>query len=353
MVAFRFRNVCIESFALNLPETEVTSAALEDRLAPLYERLKIPFGTLEKLSGIKARRFWSPETLPSEVATVAAEQALAGAGFDRSKIGAVVNCSVTRDYFEPATGCLVHGNLGLPETVMSFDITNACLGFSNGIQLMGSLIENGVIEAAVITSGENISRIIETSINLVLDKEDLTREELLRLLPTFTLGSGATAMVLCHKNIATKTHRVAGGIARSATQFKDLCKGNGDFYIMQQVDLNPIMHTDSPQLMGEAAKLGGRMWKDFEEAIGWQREELDHIFCHQVGKQVNKAFYKEMTLDITKEFNVYSRYGNLVSSALPAAVFTGVTEKPIKEGEKMLMTGFGSGLNSIFLGIEW
>ena len=73
MVAFRFRNVCVETYSLNLPETEVTSAALEDRLAPLYERLKIPFGTLEKLSGIKARRFWSPETLPSEVATAAAE----------------------------------------------------------------------------------------------------------------------------------------------------------------------------------------------------------------------------------------------------------------------------------------
>jgi 3-oxoacyl-[acyl-carrier-protein] synthase-3 len=105
--------------------------------------------------------------------------------------------------------------------------------------------------------------------------------------------------------------------------------------------------------MAEAAKLGGRMWQDFEDAIGWQREELDHIFCHQVGKQVNNGFYKEMTLDITKEFNVYERYGNLVSSALPAAVFTGIEEKPISSGEKILMTGFGSGLNSIFLGIEW
>lgn len=353
MVAFGFRHVCIESVALNMPEAEVTSAELEDRLGPLYDRLKIPFGTLEKLSGIKSRRLWEPSVRPSQVASVAAQKALEQIPFDRSEIGAVFNCSVTRDYFEPATACLVHGELGLPEQAMALDVTNACLGFSNGIQLLGNLIESGVVKAGLVVSGENIARIIETSISLMLGKDDITREELLKLLPTFTLGCGAAAMVLCHESISSTGHKITGGISRSATQFKELCKGNGDFYILQQVDLNPIMHTESPQLIGEAAKLGGRMWGDFEEAFGWKRDEIDKIFCHQVGKQVNEAFYKEMTLDIEKEYTVYQRYGNLVSAALPAALITGVEEGVLDSGDKVLLTAFGSGLNSIFLGIEW
>jgi 3-oxoacyl-[acyl-carrier-protein] synthase III len=72
-----------------------------------------------------------------------------------------------------------------------------------------------------------------------------------------------------------------------------------------------------------------------------------------VGRQVNEAFYKEIGLDYRKEFTIYKQYGNLVSSALPTAFFKGIKEKPVAVGEKVLLLGFGSGLNSIFTGIEW
>ncbi|MFM1849010.1 MAG: hypothetical protein RL417_2484, partial [Pseudomonadota bacterium] len=58
MVPFHFEHVCIESYALNLPTRKIPSAELEERLAPVYERLQIPFGTLEKISGVSSRYFW-------------------------------------------------------------------------------------------------------------------------------------------------------------------------------------------------------------------------------------------------------------------------------------------------------
>lgn len=353
MVVFRFKNVCIESTALHLPKDVVTSAELEDRIGPLYERLNIPFGTLERLSGIKERRLWDKSVDPSSVATEAGRAALEQIGFDRKHLGALFNCSVTRDYFEPATACLVQGNLELPETTISMDITNACIGFSNGITMLGNLIESGVVKAGLLVSGENVARIIDSSAKHVINNPDVTRDELLKLLPTFTLGCGATAMVLCHSSIATKKHRIVGATARSAIQFNSLCSGDGDYYMKQIDDPQPIMQTESSQIINQASKLGGRMWGDFSEAFGWERESLDHIFCHQVGRQVNDAFYNEMTLDYAKDFSVYEKYGNLVSSALPAAFITGIEEKGIKAGERILLTAFGSGLHSIFTGIEW
>ena len=56
----RFENVCIESVAYHLPENVVTSAELEDRLAPLYDRLNLSRGRLEMMSGIRERRFQTP-----------------------------------------------------------------------------------------------------------------------------------------------------------------------------------------------------------------------------------------------------------------------------------------------------
>jgi len=353
MFSFNFKHVRIESMAVNLPPQEVTSAELEDRLAPLYERLKIPFGTLEKLSGVKSRYFWDTTTAPSEVATVAAREAVDKIGFDKKELKALFNCSVTRDYFEPATACLVHRNLGLPDTSITMDVTNACIGFSDGMIMLANLIEAGIVKAGVVVSGESISRVIQCHIDHMLSDETLQREDLLKLLPSLTLGSGAVSYVLCHDSIATSTHRFLGGVSRSATQLSDLCNGNGDYCILQGSDFNPLMHTESNKLISSAATLGGQMWKDMSEVFGWTREEVDHVFCHQVGKQVNQAFYNEMGLDFEKEYTIYKKYGNLISAALPTALAMGVEEKGVKENEKIVWTAFGSGLNSRFFAIEW
>jgi 3-oxoacyl-[acyl-carrier-protein] synthase-3 len=265
----------------------------------------------------------------------------------------VFNCSVTRDYFEPATGVIVHQNLGLPETVMAMDITNACVGFSNGMFMLANLIESGVVKAGIVTTGENLGPITEATINQMIAREDMGREELLRMMPTFTLGSGAVAAVLCHSSIASTSHRLIGSVCRSASQFSDLCVGNGDFCYLQQIGLNPIMTTDSQKLISSAAKLGARTWEVMQELVGWSADDVDHIFCHQVGKQVNRSFYEVQGLDIEKEFTVYQDYGNLVSAALPSALFTAAEQGLMEEGDKLLLTGYGSGLNSIFSGIVW
>jgi acyl-CoA:acyl-CoA alkyltransferase len=354
MACFRFKHVCIESFGVHMPPAEVSSASLEDKLAPIYEKLKIPFGTLERLTGIKTRRFWDKTVRPSEVATAVAKQVLERIGFVRDHIKALFNCSVTRDYFEPATASLVHRNLGLPEESIAMDISNACMGFVNGILLLSNLIESGAIKAGVLVSGENVASMVDSSVSYILGKEDINREELIKLLPTFTLGCAAVAFVLCHDSIATTQHRILGGVARSATQYNDLCEGNGDHSFFQSSgDFNPIMYTESSKIISSAASLGARTWKETSEVLGWTRDDVDHIFCHQVGRQVNEAFYEEMGLDIAKEHTIYQKYGNLVSAALPVAFAEGVLEKEVKAGDKILLTGFGSGLNSLFVGIEW
>ena len=353
MFGFRFRHVRIESFALNAAPHEVSSSSLEERLAPLYERLRIPVGTLEKLTAIKTRYFWEPDVLPSQVATVAAQRAIEKVGFDKTHLRTLFSCSVTRDYFEPATAILIHRNLGISEDSLAFDISNACIGFSDGLLMLAQLIETGAVKAGIVVSGETVSRLVENNIQLLAANTEISREDLLQLLPTLTLGSGAVAYVLAHDSIATSSHKFLGGALRSATQYSDLCAGNGDHAVGESGNLAALMRTESSKIIAAASKLGSRLWPEASEVLGWSREQVNHIFCHQVGKQVNEAFYREMGLDFEKEFTIYQRLGNLVSAALPTAVALGAEQKPLREGDKVLCTAFGSGLNCIFLGIEW
>ena len=61
-----FEHVCLESLAVSLPDEIWTSAEIEERLRPLYERLKLPVGRLELMTGIRERRMWPAGTRPSD-----------------------------------------------------------------------------------------------------------------------------------------------------------------------------------------------------------------------------------------------------------------------------------------------
>jgi 3-oxoacyl-[acyl-carrier-protein] synthase-3 len=353
MVAFRFKHVCLESTAILMPPQVLTSAEIEDRLAEVYKNLGIPFGTLERLTGISARNFWDISERPSSLGTEVVRKAVEGAGFALNDMRALFSCAVTRDYFEPATGCIIHRNLEMPEDSIALDISNACLGFMDGIFFLANLIETGHVKAGVVVSAEHTRVIVENTFKSVLNGAKLSRDQLLRMLPTFTIGSGAVAYVLCHESISKHKHRIIGGATRSATQHCDLCVGNVDYHLVNGPELGPVMETESSKLISAAAVLGKQTWSDANEVLGWSKESIDHVFCHQVGRQVNEAFYNTLGLDHTKEFVIYPTRGNLVSAALPTAFAVGIKEREIQQGDKVVLTGFGSGLNSLFLGIEW
>ncbi len=125
------------------------------------ERLGIRPDLLRELSGIMERRVWDEGTMPSEVAARAGEKAIEAAGIDRSKIGILINTSVCRDYLEPSTACIAHSMLGLPETCMNFDLGNACLGFVNGMDMVGNMIERGEVDYGILVNGETSRQITE------------------------------------------------------------------------------------------------------------------------------------------------------------------------------------------------
>jgi len=174
----RFKNVYIEGLAYHLPKNIVSSDDLEKRLAPVYDRLKLPFGRLEMMTGIKERRFWDKGVCPSQVASKAGELAILNSGIDRVEIGCLINASVCRDFLEPATASLVHYNLGLRTNTLVFDISNACLGVLNGMVHVANMIELGQIRAGLVVAGENGGPLVDATIKSLLNKPELTRNEI-------------------------------------------------------------------------------------------------------------------------------------------------------------------------------
>ena len=337
----KFNNVSIIGLAHVDAPHRITSTELEKQISPIIERINARPDIIQSLTGIVARRFWEPGRQPSEAATMAAEKAIMTAGIDRSQIGILVNTSVCRDYIEPSVACLVHGNLGLGPECMNFDVGNACLGFLNGLEIIGNMIERGQVDYGIVVDGEGSRFVVETTIQRLL-ASDCDAETFRANFATFTLGSGGAAMVMARSDLAPTGHRLLSGVSLAATQHKDLCRGQQD-----------SMQTDASALLVAGLQLAGATFNKAKNDLGWRPEDLDQFILHQVSAVHTAKLVELLGLDDQKVFKTFPEYGNVGPAAIPITLSKALEANRIDKGDRVALMGIGSGLNCAMMEIQW
>ena len=343
----RFRHACIESLAAVLPDEIWTSAQIEERLRPVYERLKLPFGRLELMTGIRERRMWPAGLRPSDASALAGKAVLKQSAIRPDQVEAFIHCAVSRDMLEPATASFAHRKIGLGAHAQVFDLSNACLGFLNGLVTLGAMIDAGQIRCGMVVAGENGRPLVEQTVEHLLAAA-LNRNEIKPFFANLTIGSGAVAAVVCHEDMLPDRpkHRLLAGAYLAATQHSELCQGDtaGEGFQMQ---------TDSEQLLLAGVAVARDTWALFEEETGWTRETPTKFICHQVGSTHRRKLYESVGLDLGKDFSTFETLGNTGSAALPTALALAVEQGVVKAGDKAALLGIGSGINSLMLAVEW
>jgi len=347
-----YKNVCIEAFGYQLPPHVVTSLSLEERLAPVYERLRLPYGRLELMTGIRERRFWGEGMPPSEASAVAAERAIANSGIPKEEIECLLHTSLSRDFLEPATAFLVHDLVGLPPTGTIFDISNACLGFVNGMVTLANMIELGQVKAGIVVASESSRHITDCTIEDILDDPTMTRERIKPSLASLTLGSGAVAAVLTHSSISNSGHKVIGGTIRTASQHNGLCRITSDTFFFEQ-NSRPLMKTDSEGILRNGLDLAGDTWKALKKEVHWHNADVNKVFCHQVTAVHQRLLFETLKLDPSTGFSSVEYLGNVGPVSLPITLAIALDEQALEPGDNVAMLGIGSGLSCIMLGVKW
>ncbi len=340
----RFNHVAITAFGYELPPHQVTSDELEERLSPVYQRLKLPAGRLELMSGIHSRRFWERGTRPSQGAALAGAKALARAGIAPREIDCLINTSVCRDMIEPATAAFVHQELKLKEQCLIFDLSNACLGFLNGMLVLAAMIEQGQVRHGLLVAGETAEELVETTIASLLADPTLTRKGIKPSFASLTIGSGAVACVLSRTE--GDGHRLLGGACRAHTGHNHLCQGDGGTG-------GTMMNTDSEELLKRGVETAAQVWPEFLSELVWQPEAIARYCCHQVGTAHARLLMETLHLDPTKNFETLARLGNVGSVSAPITFAMAVEEGMILPGDRAAILGIGSGINCLMLGVEW
>jgi 3-oxoacyl-[acyl-carrier-protein] synthase-3 len=333
-----FRNTSILTVQTADASQVITSDAIDERLLDTYQRVGLRPGLLERLCGIRERRWWAEGVSFVDGAAMAGAKAISESGVDPAGIGLMINTSVSRKHLEPSTAVAVHSALGLPRSAQNFDVTNACLGFVNGMELAAAMIDSGMIEHALIVNGEDPQIAQERTMDR-LNGPGTTSKDVLAEFATLTLGSGAAAMVLGRSDQHPEGHRMVGSVNRAATEHHELCVG--DF---------TMMRTDLKGLLDAGMELSADMWAEAAGVFDWS-QGMDRYVIHQVSKVHTAAMCERFGIDPARVPLTFPTRGNLGPASVP---FTLAGEQDgLDDGDRVLLMGVGSGLNVSCLEIAW
>lgn len=337
-------NVVLEAYATYEPEELLSSEAIEKRLAPVYQKLKLPEGRLELMTGIQTRGLWPIGTRPSFIASTAAKKLLEKHPIELESIDLLIHASVCRDFLEPATASVVHANLGLSEHCQIFDLSNACLGVLSATQMAAELIEKGAIRRALIVSGENSGPLLEQTLRSLENDQELNRKSIKKYIANLTIGSAGVAWLLSHQDRAPNAPRFMAGAGMTDSTANHLCMGDGN-------NESLMMETDSELLLEHGVRLAKKNWEKTKEKLAWSNQDVDYVIGHQVGTAHETLVLKALELHQKKTTTTYQRLGNTGSAALPLTLNQLLDSRPAA-GSKIALLGIGSGLTTLMIGME-
>jgi 3-oxoacyl-[acyl-carrier-protein] synthase-3 len=136
-----------------LPERVVTNQELAQRLDTSDEWIR-------QRTGIGQRHIAAEGELTSDLATRAAEAALAQAGFSARDLDLIVLGTSTPDLTFPATATKVQANLGMVRGA-AFDLQAVCSGFVYALAVADNFIKAGQAQSALVIGAETFSRILD------------------------------------------------------------------------------------------------------------------------------------------------------------------------------------------------
>ena len=330
-------NTVIESIGTYLPAAMISTEAV---LAGCVNPIGIP---LERLTGIKNRRVAGDGEFSIDLARHAAIDCLARSSYGAEEIDLIISCNISRYdgpankfTFEPSTAARLRDQCGLTNA-LAFDVTNACAGMFTGITVADAFLRTGLVQRAMIVSGEyitHISTVAQQEIEGPMDPR----------LACLTVGDAGAAVILERG----QGDRVGFHDLDMATlsKYSNLCIGKAT----SGAHGGAIMLVDSIAATAAAVKrsvpyVGSTMMRH-----GWRPEHCDHILMHQT----SEASLNDAVIAVNRMFgytaahpgNVISNLaerGNTASTTHFVALSDHIRGNRIKSGDNVVFGISGSG----------
>jgi 3-oxoacyl-[acyl-carrier-protein] synthase-3 len=272
-------------------------------------------------TGIRQRYIAAPGQTTTDLATEAAQQALAAAGRAATDIDLIVLATSTPDQTFPSTACLVQARLGNVGAA-AFDVQAVCSGFVYAMTVADALIRIGTHRRALVIGAEVFSRI--------LDWNDRTTCVL--------FGDGAGAVVL----EASDTPGVlAARLHADGSQAGILCTaGRMDG---GKVTGDPFLRMDGQAVFKLAVNVLDASAREVLADAQMTAEQVDWLIPHQANVRILSATCKKLGVSDERLVATVDRHGNTSAASVPLALDLAVRDGRVQPGQVVVLQGVGGG----------
>lgn len=325
-MAQRFKKMVVKAKIIGtgsyLPERVLTNRDLEQMVETSDE-------WIVSRTGMKERRIARADEFTSDMGLAAGRAAIVDAGLAVDQIDFILVATLSPDYLFPSTACLIQQSLGAKKAG-AMDIQAACTGYLYALAVAKSFVESGAYKNVLVIAAEKLS-----SITNYKDRSTCV-----------LFGDGASACVVSSEGKGLVLESVRLGADGEQAELLMLPAGGCRMPATAETvaEGQHFIKMAGNEVFKHAVRRMEASCKECLDALGCHENEISWLVPHQANLRIIDAIAKRFEhLPAERIYKTVQKYGNTSASSVGIALDELRKEHEVKSGEKILLTGFGSG----------
>ena len=306
-------NIQIIGNGLYLPTLKVESSELE-------KNFNVEEGYISKRTGINIRYYKKDENI-CEMAYKASKNAIETSKIDVKDIGLIIVATTSTNTLMPGISYYIQGKLNI-EKCICLDILAGCAGYVNAFDIAKLYIDAKKIQTALIVGVDVLSE--------CTDDDDIGTKIIL------SDGAGATIISRTEKDKLYFSNIQSDG-------------KNGEILTYR---INEKIKMDGKAIYKYAVTETVKNIEELLEQANVKIEDIKYVIPHQSNIKIMKSIATKLNISMDKMYTNISEVGNTFCASIPIALTQMYEKKLLKDGDKIILIGYGGGLNTASILLE-
>ena len=278
---------------------------------------------IQRRTGITQRHFVADGETTADLASHAANQALANAAIKPQDIDLIIVATTTPDNTFPSTATKVQHQIGASGAI-AFDVQAVCAGFIYAVDVAEAMLRCGRGRRALVIGAESFSKL--------LDWQDRTTCVL--------FGDGAGAVILEIIDEASDWG-IRSSVLHADGAHRDILYVDGG-----PSSTNDVGHVrmEGKEVFRHAVEKLAAVMDEALAAADMLPQDIDWLVPHQANIRIIDAMQKKMQLPGEKVIRTVAAHANTSAASIPLALATAVGDGRVQNGDVLAMEAIGGGL---------
>ena len=278
---------------------------------------------IQRRTGITQRHFVADGETTADLASHAANQALANAAMQPQDIDLIIVATTTPDNTFPSTATKVQHQIGATGAI-AFDVQAVCAGFIYAVDVAEAMLRGGRGRRALVIGAESFSKL--------LDWQDRTTCVL--------FGDGAGAVILEITDEASDWG-IRSSVLHADGAHRDILYVDGG-----PSSTNDVGHVrmEGKEVFRHAVEKLAAVMDEALAAADMQPQDIDWLVPHQANIRIIDAMQKKMQLPSEKVIRTVAAHANTSAASIPLALATAVGDGRVQNGDLLALEAIGGGL---------